>query len=77
MTEKIIRPGVIDRRGFVVPDYIFDIARQQAAIEEMFGAEAIGARPCPSPHGAGGTFPHEVEMTNIIPAGCPSCGAAV
>lgn len=44
---------------------------------EAEGARLIGAVPCPSPHGAGGTFPHEVEMTNIIPAGCPSCGAAV
>lgn len=44
---------------------------------EAEGSWLIGAVPCPAPHGAGGTFPPEVEMTNIIPSGCPACGAAV
>lgn len=51
----------------------------KSAVEDLEaeGSRLIGAVSCPGPHGAGGTFPHEVEMTNVIPAGCPSCKAAV
>lgn len=71
--EPVIRPGVVDMRGYEVADHIFDIVKQQAAINEMFGAEAIGALPCPS--GTHGDFIDGEVVPGDLP--CRDCGAAL
>jgi hypothetical protein len=64
-TEGPDAVGLFDPVGPVVDD------------AEREGARLIGALPCSTPHGAGGTFPHEVELTPVRVGPCPGCGAAL